>query len=580
MADYEHSSENVRLKEIERTTLNRQKRKRNSGELMKEQNKKRKMQEKPLITGAIRFYVQNETEKTSFFNKLDEAKLFISDKISSVSNYSVLSKALDYFMETKRMDKSTQSDSNQSEHKYFGYLYCDRNDTNQDMFICTKSAVKNMMYGVQEHSVVCKNLLDVSDMQIFGHVCKTFLKCSAGHTVKFDSSPHIEGGKYLVNLRMIHGMNTSGLRYIQYERFMKAAGLGICSETMFSDVHDIYCDATENCAYKSTENAVSLEIGQSVANNENTAEFQGIDIITDARHGTRKNSAYSDIIALGGVTHRVVSAKTVSREEERISQRHELVGVKRMYKEFQSKNIKIRIHGHDRNSSVNKYLATEHPTVKNANDTWHATKGISKSLKNITSGPKKNCGKTWHEELSDKAAAVKTATYFAMKTCNGSAAKLRDILDNIPEHYQGNHDKCPSQSRCQVEGDTYESSKCDLKDPVAINLLKTAIKKLQIYRTPGDYVACVDTHYVESFNNAALIYHDKRITFGAKEYRRRTHMSILDWNENVDREFTSAVLWEDVKNPRRRSGHKNLKSKSNDFVKDIWNSVMDKFYQK
>lgn len=71
---------------------------------------------------------------------------------------------------------------------------------------------------------------------------------------------------------------------------------------------------------------------------------------------------------------------------------------------------------------------------------------------------------------------------------------------------------------------------------------------LQVYKTPEDYVACVDTHNVESFNNSTLIYHDKRITFGEKEYKRRTHLSIIDWNENVDRDYTSVVLYEDVKN--------------------------------
>jgi len=45
---------------------------------------------------------------------------------------------------------------------------------------------------------------------------------------------------------------------------------------------------------------------------------------------------------------------------------------------------------------------------KNANDTWHETKGIVKQAKNIVSGPKNMKGKTWHEELSDKVAPIKT----------------------------------------------------------------------------------------------------------------------------------------------------------------------------
>ena len=83
---------------------------------------------------------------------------------------------------------------------------------------------------------------------------------------------------------------------------------------------------------------------------------------------------------------------------------------------------------------------------------------------------------------------------------------------------------------------------------------------------------------MESYNNSTLIYHDKRITFGEKEYKRRTHLSIIDWNENVDRDYTSVVLYEDVKNPRRRVGHKNLKPQSYNYYNVIWNKIMDKFY--
>ena len=403
------------------------------------------------------------------------------------------------------------------------------------------------------------------------------MNCENEHCIKVDTSSHIEGGKYLANLRTMHGVKCSGLRYIQYERFCKAAGLGFCSETMFSDIEQIYYKATEDTANESIEDALNMEIGQAVANVPDPSEFSGINIITDARHGTRKNSAYSDVIALGGTTHKVVSAQVISKQDDPISQRHELLGVKKMYQEFDEKNVSINIHGHDRNSSVNKYLSKDHSHVKNANDTWHATKGIVKALKNITSGPKKMHGLTWHEELTDKAASVKTAAYYAMKNCKGSGETLRQMLDNIPEHYIGNHSHCLPESRCKQE-ERYICSKSELKDPKAISLLSAAIKKLQIYRTPEDYATCVDTHYVESFNNATLIYHDKRITFGEKEYKRRTYLSICDWNENVDRECTSVVLFEDVKNPRRRVGHKNLKPKTYSFVSKIWNNVISQCY--
>ena len=79
------------------------------------------------------------------------------------------------------------------------------------------SALNNLISGINGHRM-WKITYNVTDN---------------GHCVKVDTSPHIEGGKYLANLRIIHGVKCSGLRYIQYERFWKAAGLGICSETCF-----------------------------------------------------------------------------------------------------------------------------------------------------------------------------------------------------------------------------------------------------------------------------------------------------------------------------------------------------------
>ena len=48
--------------------------------------------------------------------------------------------------------------------------------------------------------------------------------------------------------------------------------------------------------------------------------------------------------------------QTVSKKDDPCLQRHEPLGVKNIYKVFDIKNVKVRLHGHDRNASVNKYL--------------------------------------------------------------------------------------------------------------------------------------------------------------------------------------------------------------------------------
>ena len=569
----------TRIKEMQKQHIRRPKRKSDSGESMKKRNQKRKLNQNAKIPGNFRFYAESEAEKIDLCNKLDRAKMMVDETIANTSNFTILNHILDNFLKTPGTQNNVSATDGASEFKQ--YLYREYDDNRDDeLYICTPSALANISFGIQDHSKNCSSDLSLKDIQRFGHVGKLLFECNGGHELKCDTSSHLEGGSFVANMKVVHSVYSSGLRHAQYERFCTGAGLGSCSETVFKNSHNMFCEIIEAKAKESIHSALNGEIAQSVANMaEQGDEYEGVDIITDARHGWRKNAAQSDVVALGNITHKVVNIQTVTRSDEPISQRHELVGVKNMYKDFESQNVKVRIHGHDRNSSVNKYLAQEKPNVKNANDTWHATKGITKILKNITTGAKKNRGITWHEELADKAASIKTACFYAMKSCNGNPDKLRDILDNIPRHYQDDHAKCLPESRCKTD-EEYECSKCPIRDPVAIRLLTDAIRKLQIYRTPADYACCVDTHYVESYNNATLVYHDKRISFGEKEYKRRTYLSVLDWNENVDRDYTSVSEWEDAKAPRRKTGRKNLKPKSFTFVGQIWAEILNRLYQR
>ncbi|WAR10681.1 hypothetical protein MAR_035757 [Mya arenaria] len=207
------------------------------------------------------------------------------------------------------------------------------------------------------------------------------------------------------------------------------------------------------------QTALHNEIGQTMANVENQELFNGIDKIT--RHGTRINSAFSDVITLEGITHKVLSAETVTDKDDQIGQRHKLMG--------------------------------EQKKIRNVNDTWHAAKGIVNAMKARTSGFKKNMGITLHVELADKGAAIKNATYHAIWCCHGFQERLRELLDNIVEIIQN----------VLLKQD--EDWKRTLMNA--------------IYKIPDDFVNSVDTHYVESYNNAISIYHDKRITFREKEYR-------------------------------------------------------------
>ncbi|KAK7481942.1 hypothetical protein BaRGS_00026850 [Batillaria attramentaria] len=83
-----------------------------------------------------------------------------------------------------------------------------------------------------------------------------------------------------------------------------------------------------------------------------------------------------------------------------------------------------------------------------------ATTGIP----TVCTGPRHMEGKTWHPQLSDKAASIKTHHYWAMKNSGGNSQVLRDMILNIVEHYENDHSKCHATSRCQIDPN-YEPSK-------------------------------------------------------------------------------------------------------------------------
>jgi hypothetical protein len=200
--------------------------------------------------------------------------------------------------------------------------------------------------------------------------------------------------------------------------------------------------------------------------------------------------------------------------------------------------VRVHIHAHDRNTSVNKFIRDERPNTLNQNDTWHAAKSVEKAISAVGKGPKRQHGKTWHEEICDKIHSVRVHVQHAIRNCDNNPQFLRDKMDNVVEHYKNNHVNCSEESRCRNDPN-YEPSKQLIRDPKAEDLLRTAIKKSVVYKSPEDFVYAMDTFYVESFNNVLNIFLDKRIHFGDESYKMRTCLAICHWNENVDRDATS-----------------------------------------
>ena len=398
------------------------------------------------------------------------------------------------------------------------------------------------------------------------------LSCNNGHTYSWTSSPYLPNGKFVANTRFIHSYHTTGLLPSQFERFSSCMGFTSFDATV-KLIESDYRKSVDEEAKVSCEVAIIEEINSAF-------EREGvIDIMTDARHGHRKNAKDTNVVCIGQSTHKVLKDIHVTKDEDPCTQRHELLGTKKVYEYFDSNlpfisgPVNVHAHAHDRNSSVNKFIRDERIEVINQNDTWHAGKSVEKAINKIARGPKKLHGKTWHEEITDQVLSVRTHVQYAIRRCGGSGEKLRSMMDNVTEHYQNKHEHCSEESRCRTEPN-YEPSKHKLYSQVAIDLLQQAIRDTVVYKHPEDFVLAMDTYYVEGFNNVLNIFHDKRIYFSDRNsYKMRTDLAICHWNDNVNRPYTS--VWT---GPNGHMVRKNFTKAKLDYRERIWAKLMDKVY--
>ena len=439
--------------------------------------------------------------------------------------------------------------------------------TKEQLFVCASSSVDDLVKRTQLHSKVCDQPLETNAVTLSGHVGVFRLQCAKDHRISWHSSPYL-GDKYLVNSRMAHGYFISGILPNQYERIMTATGIGILGNADLNTFFESYSECVKALAKESTQDALLEEI-------VTYEDMDGINILTDARHATSKNSKYTDVNCLGANSRKVLHYETVTRCDDPCAQRHESLGTQRIYDHLQSQEngrVHIRVHCHDRNASVNKWIRNNRPDTESTNDTWHAAKNVAKEVRSVCAGPRHLEGKTWHPQLSDKAASVKTHFYWCMKNCEQDPLKLKSMILNIVEHYKNNHVDCHPSSRCKTDVN-YEPSKTIISDSNAELLLRKVLERTLIYKSPGDFVHCMDTYLVECFNNSMLQYHDKRLGshFGEKLYKFRTDLSVLDWNDHVNsRRVTSTKHQLDQRNPRRQSVIRRLEDKKYCFGGTVW----------
>jgi hypothetical protein len=356
-------------------------------------NKKRK-QTTSKNRGKLDFYYENDADKTELFNKMDDVKMFIlgEGKVSKTSTYTALHHVLDFYLQNNAAGGPRPVDDAINVTPTYQYSAMDVAEEDA-LFVCTQSAIDNLVARISEHTALCKGKLKILKFDKIRHVGTLQIRCNTGHTIDWVSSPHVEGGKFLVNIKMAHGYFASGMLPNQYDRLCVGAGMGRIGDKYLSDLQSQYQIVVEEETNLSEQSALFEETALSVASGQD----DGISIMTDARHCWRRNAKFTDVACLGDLSHKVLRVETVSKEDDSCSQRHELIGVKRVYAYLEKEQCPVINHAHDNNASVGKYVA-EMTEATNCLDTWHVAKNIAKGTKKITTGTKKMTGILWHPE--------------------------------------------------------------------------------------------------------------------------------------------------------------------------------------
>lgn len=505
----------------------------------------------------------NGEYKKMFMHKIKCVKDIMKTKLKkSVTHGGVIEAALDFWLQNHQPATGHVNP----------HVVLEKTETKQNLYVIAESSLPKFLELTESHSRFCPRTLSIGKVYHRGHVMLCKLSCNAStgkHVYLWASSPKLPDNTFLANARMQHALIFSGMLPCHYMRFSAGAGLGLINPSKRRQFLNHFQKYIHEEYVYSIDDALLHEVANYEINQDSPVSWQGIDIMTDARHGWRKNAKDSSIVAIGDRSHKVIQCVHVTKEEDHVSQRHEKVGTMKFYDYMHSKDVPIAVHAHDRNMSINKLVRDQTPTIVNQNDTWHGVKSLKKAVSAVSCGPKYKHGKTWHRQLRDKVEPVCTHAHWAIRHCEGNATTLRQNLDNVIQHYKNQHDHCHSSARCK-RIQKYEPSRVVLTDPVAEMMLKKAICSSSVYKNAEDFSLGKDTYYVESFNNTMNMFQDKRISFGDVQYNVRADLAVCHWNENVDRTYTSIWNPKNPKAPRSKKGKKIYKNCTFQYRDSVW----------
>ena len=199
--------------------------------------------------GKIDFYYCNEEDKIELFNEMKSIKTYMGDgDPNTVTTFEMMDRVLDFYllMNSNRKDvgkqlqdkfsaaaeyttaeyttaeyttaEYTTAEYTTAEYTTAEYTTASKGQAVDDeLFICTLSSLKHLVQQVEKHQQGCCKELECDKYTRLHHGLQVTLKCPKRLSFTWTSSPHLPGGKLLVNVRIAHAFFSSGMLPNQHE---------------------------------------------------------------------------------------------------------------------------------------------------------------------------------------------------------------------------------------------------------------------------------------------------------------------------------------------------------------------------
>ncbi|CAC5372619.1 unnamed protein product [Mytilus coruscus] len=248
----------------------------------------------------------DETVKSRILEKLQRVKSYLTSTLNKqVNNSLIIEELLDFWIK-----QQLGSDNTKELHPFPStYSQTRRQDVDQELFVTAEKSLDTYGELFEAHTSICNGKLKVLKRTMKGHVASVRLMCTKekSHSYLWSSSSYLPNDEFLVNHRICHAFYSSGLLPVHYTRFVNGA----------------------------VDNAINDEISS-------YDDLDGINIMTDARHGWRKNAKDTTVVALGEKTHKVMDCEHVTKSQDKVAQRHERLGTQNIMRIWRIKMCPLK----------------------------------------------------------------------------------------------------------------------------------------------------------------------------------------------------------------------------------------------